>query len=154
MDINEVIKMALQKSLKAKSTEIDAGSYDLDGTRVIIDLSGKLSKGEAEWHTPTTSIPTIATLALAFKLLGIQRERFMETLEVAMNAALANDDQAEEYVKVFNADYSRCEEKVRQSLKALPKVRHEGKVYTKDVEADVVINAGPALVASALVGVP
>jgi hypothetical protein len=145
MDINEVVKMAIQKALKAKSAEIDAGEYRLDGTRIVADLKGKLTKGEEEWHTPTTSIPTVAALALAFKLMGIQRERFMEALEVAMTTALAMDEKAEAYVQAFNADYARCEAAVRSSMKTLPPRRHEGKVYTKDVDLDLVINLGPAL---------
>ena len=154
MDIREVVNAAVSKALAPNSKEIDSGSYRLDGTRVIIDLSGKLSKGEAEWHTPTTSIPTIATLALAVKLMGFQQERFLEQLEVAMNAAIAMDEQAEEYVKAFNDAYARTERKIQRSLKALPKKTREGKIQTRDVQVDVVVNAGPALVASALVAVP
>ena len=154
MDINELVKVAVQKSLKADSAKLEAGEHRLDGTRVIIDLKGLLVKGEAEWHVPTTSIPTVAALALAFKLMGVQREKFMETLEVAMQAALNADEQAEAYVQAFNEDYARCEAKIRASMKTLPPRRHEGKVYTNKVEMTVVVNAGPALVASALVAVP
>lgn len=156
MDINELVKVAVQKGLKADSAKLDAGEYNLDGTRVIVDLKGKLVKGEAEWHTPTTSIPTVAALALAFKLMGVQRERFLETLEVAMQAALNADEQAEAYVQAFNDDYARCEEKVRASMKALPPRRHEGKVYTNKVKMEVVVNPGPAVaaLASATVAAP
>lgn len=156
MDINELVKVAVQKAIKADSAKLDAGEYVLDGTRVIVDLKGKLVKGEAEWHTPTTSIPTVAALALAFKLMGVQREKFMETLEVAMQAALNAGDEAEAYVQAFNEDYAACEAKVRASMKALPPRRHEGKVYAKKLELDVVVNPGPAVaaLASALVAAP
>jgi len=154
MDIREVVNAAVSKALAPNSKEIDSGSYRLDGTRVIIDLKGVLTKGEMEEYTPTTSIPTIATLALAVKLMGFQQERFLEQLEVAMNAAIAMDEQAEEYVKAFNDAYARTERKIQRSLKALPKKTREGKIQTRDVQVDVVVNAGPALVASALVAVP
>jgi hypothetical protein len=151
MDIIELVKVAVQKALKADSAKLDAGTYNLDGTRVIVDLKGSLVKGEAEWHTPTTSIPTVAALALAFKMMGVQRDRFAAILEVAMQAALQQDEQAEAYVQAFNADYAAMEAKVRESMATLPPRRHEGKVYTNKVKMDVVVNAGPALAAAALV---
>lgn len=151
MDINEVVKAALARAIKVNSTAIDPGDYRLDGTRIIMDLSGVLSKGEAEFHPPTTSVPLIASIALALRLMGVQREQFLEKLEVAMNAALALDEQAEEFVKVFNDDYAATEAKVKSSMRALPPRRHEGKIYPRNVKVDLVINPGPALTASATV---
>ena len=154
MDIREVVNAAVSKALAPNSKEIESGSYRLDGTRVIIDLKGVLTKGEAEEYTPTTSIPTIATLALAVRLMGFQKDSFLEKLEVAMGAALAMDEQAEEYVKAFNESFAATERKVKRSLKALPKKTREGKILTANVRVDVVVNAGPALVATATVAVP
>lgn len=151
MDINELVKLAVQKGLKADSAKLDAGTYDLTGTRVIVDLKGSLVKGDAEWHVPTTSIPTVAALALAFKMMGVQRDRMASIIEVAMHAALHQDEQAEAYIQAFNADYAAMEAKVRESMASLPPRRHEGKVYTNKVVMSVVVNAGPALAASALV---
>jgi ABC-type sulfate transport system substrate-binding protein len=132
-DLQEAIKIALQKAMQADSAKLETGEYDLTGTRVIIDLKGKMSKGAAEWHVPTTSIPTIATLALAIKMMGVQRDRFLSILEVAMQAAINQDEQASEYVKAFNEDVAVMEAKVRESMASLPPRRHEGKVYTKKV---------------------
>lgn len=154
MDIQELVKVAVQKSLKADSAKLEVGEHRLDGTRVIIDLKGVLVKGEAEWHVPTTSIPTVAALALAFRFMGVQRDRVASIIEVAMQAALHQDEQAEAYIQAFNEDYAAMEAKVRESMASLPPRRHEGKVYTNKVKIRVVVNAGPALVASATVAAP
>jgi len=154
MDIQELVKVAVQKSLKADSAKLEVGEHRLDGTRVIIDLKGVLVKGEAEWHVPTTSIPTVAALALAFRFMGVQRDRVASIIEVAMQAALHQDEQAEAYIQAFNEDYAAMEAKVRESMASLPPRRHEGKVYTNKVKMDVAVNAGPALVASATVAAP
>jgi len=153
MDINEVVKLAL-RAIKADPKAVDAGEYRLDGTRVIIDLSGKLVKGEAEYHPPTTSIPLIPAIALAVQMMGIQRERFMEVLEVAMNAAIASNEKGNEYIAAFNKDWAATANRVKEAPRNLPPRRHEGKVYPRDVAVDVVIEPGPALVASATVPAP
>jgi len=152
MDIHEVIKAAL-RSIKADPTQIDAGTYVLDGTRVIIDLRGTLTKGAEEWHVPTTSVPLIASIALALHSMGIQEDLFLEKLEVSMTAALAMDDQAEAYVDAFNKKVAATTAKVHRSMKSLPPRKHEGKILPK-VQADVVFTPGPALVSTAVVPVP
>lgn len=154
MDINEVVKAALARAIKVDSTAIDPGDYRLDGTRIIMELSGVLSKGEAEFHVPTTSVPLIASIALALQLMGIQREQFLEKLEIAMNAAMAIDEKGEEFVRAFNEGYAATEAKVKASMKALPPRRHEGKLYPRNVKVDLVINPGPALVTTATVPAP
>jgi len=152
MDINEVIKAAL-RSIKADPTQIDAGTYVLDGTRVIIDLRGTLTKGAEEWHVPTTSVPLIPSIALALQLMGVQENLFLEKLEIAMQASLAMDEQAEAYVDAFNKKIAGTTAKVHRSMKSLPPRKHEGKILPK-VQADVVITPGPALITSAVVPVP
>jgi beta-galactosidase beta subunit len=47
-DLQEAIKIALQKAMQADSAKLETGEYDLTGTRIIIDLKGKMSKGAAE----------------------------------------------------------------------------------------------------------
>ena len=154
MDMNELVKTAILKALKADPKAINEGTFRLDGTRVIVELGGTITKFPAEWHTPTTSIPLIPSLALMLRDMGFQREQVMEKLEVAMNAALAMNEQAEGYINEFNSDCAALTQKVRASAKTLPPHRHEGKIVPKDVKIEVVVNLGPALVASATVPAP
>lgn len=153
MDIDEVVKAALRK-LKVDTSKIDPGSYRLDGTRLVIDLKGVLVKQEDEWHVPTTSVPTYESFALALQLMGIQADGFMEKLEVAMNMALSMDEKAKEYVAAFNKAHADTIAKFQASMKSLPPRRHAGKIVPKDVEIDLVVNPGPALVSSATVPAP
>jgi len=143
MDLNEVVKAAILKALKADSKAIEEGTFRLDGTRVIIDLSGTITKFPAEWHTPTTSLPVTEAIPLALSLMGIQVENYMEKFELALNLAMKWTRKREATAKRF-----------QETLDALPPRRHEGKIVPKDVRIEVVINLGPALVASATVTVP
>jgi len=153
MDIEEVVKAALRK-LKVDTGKIDPGSYRLDGTRLVIDLKGVLVKQEDEWHTPTTSVPLTEALPLALQLMGIQMEPFMEKLEVALTMALSMDEEAKEYIAAWNKKHAATVERFRQGMKALPPRRHAGKIVPKDVEVDLIVNLGPALVSSATVPAP
>jgi hypothetical protein len=154
MDLNEVVKAAIIKALKADSKAIEEGTFRLDGTRVIIDLSGSITKFPAEWHTPTTSVPVTEAIPLALSMMGIQVENFMEKFELALNLAMSMDEKAKAVVAEFNTKQSATAKRFQETLDALPPRRHEGKIVPKDVKIDVVINLGPALVASATVAVP
>jgi len=153
MDIDEVVKAALRK-ITIDTSKIDPGTFRLDGTRLVIDLKGVLVKQEDEWHPPTTSVPITEALPLALQLMGIQADPFMEKLEVALLMALSMDEKAREYVAAWNRKHADTVAKFRASMKALPPRRHAGKIIPKDVEVDLVINPGPALVASATVPAP
>ena len=153
MDMNEVIKAAILKALKADSKAIDEGTFRLDGTRVIIDLSGTITKFPPEWHTPTTSIPVTEAMPLALSLMGIQVENFMEKFELALNLAMSMDEKAKAVVAEFNSKREATANRFQETLDSLPPRRHEGKIIPKDVKIELVINLGPAMVATATAAV-
>lgn len=154
MDLNEVVKSAILKALKADSKAIDEGTFRLDGTRVIIDLSGSLTKFPAEWHTPTTSVPITEAIPLALSMMGVQVDNFMEKFELALNLAMNMDEKAKAVVAEFNSKQTESARRFQETLDALPPRRHEGKIVPKDVRIEVVINLGPALVSTATATVP
>jgi hypothetical protein len=131
----EVCKIAANALVKKlKPDTIEAGEYDLSGTKVLVSFEGKLVKKPNEERTPTVSIPVKTVLALTLQKAGIQREHIESILVEAMTEAIELGEKGEDALAPFIKDYEQYEQRVKATLAQLPKVQVEGKVLTKGLE--------------------
>lgn len=132
---NEVLlglSKLLEKQAKLARAEVEAGEHELDAT-VTLHVTGTLSVGEDTEATPTHKIPWKTAFALFLHHAGITRERAMDGLVYAMQAALSADEDAAELVQSL-ADLEAAEELVQAGLDELPKEPRKGAVSVKSLD--------------------
>jgi hypothetical protein len=104
--------------------------------RIIIDITGTVNKFPEEMYTPTVSIPLKATLALALKKAGFQRENIIKILVATMQEALTLDESA---VKSMEKLVGESEAKVKEIVGKLPKQTRAGKTTVKINHYDITV---------------
>jgi hypothetical protein len=122
----------LEKQAKLARPDVEAGEHDLDAT-VTLHVSGTLSVGDDTMATPSHKIPWKVAFALFLQHAGITRERAMDGLVYAMQAALELDEDAAELVQSL-ADLEAAEELVQAGLDELPKEPRKGAVSAKALD--------------------
>jgi hypothetical protein len=132
------IQAAVVQAVKAKFAKVvkenplTPGTYNLNGQRLIIELSGSVTKGEDESYTPTVCIPVTAALMLAFEKLGCIGPAFENMLFSAMKEALEADEKANERIKERLKAVAAVEERLQRQLGDLPKKTRTGKFLAKN----------------------
>lgn len=119
----------LEKQAKLARPGVAGGDYDLDAT-VTLHVSGTLSVGDDIMATPSHKIPWKVAFALFLQHAGITRERAMDSLVYAMQAALTTDEDAAELLQSLK-DLEAAEALVQAGLDELPKEPRKGSVVTK-----------------------
>ena len=124
--------LALSKAIESEVKTRQAvmpGNYNINDT-VSLCVNGTLTKCEDEVYTPTIKIAHKVAMALLVRHCGITGKAALTALENAMKMALEADDKSEEYISAM-ADIESAENRLKESLEALPKAVRSGKTLIK-----------------------
>jgi len=116
---NRTEKAAIRKHVRP-------GVYDID---LDVKVKGRLTVPAGEFHTPTVSIPLLATLALALRYSGVTREKTKEALLRAATDAVLKGQGVEDTLTSELPWVKKALEELREELGAtLPKAFRAGKI--------------------------
>ncbi len=124
--MNALQQTALANALAVDGVKLDVGHHEVD-FKVLVHVTGSITKLKDTSKTPTVSIPLKATLALALQKAGVQRENITRILTEAMTEALNMGKKGEETIKEQLADVEAAMKRVTAVTSALPKTPVSGK---------------------------
>lgn len=132
------------KKLDDQREQVAPGTYknvvltatiSVDGqTATSIVTAAEMVVGEDEEYTPTTSIPLLATLAIALRMAGVQRGNIKAVLVAAATEALQKGEKVSDALEL-KADLDDAMKMVTDAMEALPKKTRAGKVALKKAQA-------------------
>lgn len=112
------------------------GPYSIEGQELLIRFHGSVTQGADYERTPTVNIPLIPALMLCLEKAGIVGPALQKMLMEAMSEALNGDEKAKAAIAARMKDAEAAEARVREGLKALPKVPCAGPFVTKGAEIE------------------
>jgi len=132
------IKGLLAKCWKNELLDLEPGHHFVDEV-LTIRVSGTVEKKSDQYVAPTTSLPTILTLALFWQKCGVTGDHALNMLREAISEALANGTDMDGEIAARVKDVEKAVKTVKKDLIAkLPKQKRAGRVITKDLEVTVV----------------
>jgi hypothetical protein len=132
------IKGLLAKCWKNELLDLEPGHHFFDEL-LTIRVSGSVQKMDDQFVAPTTSLPTILTLALFWQKCGVTRDHALNMLKEAITEAMANGTDMDGEIAARVKDVEQAVQTVKKDLIAkLPKQKRAGRVVTKDLEIEVV----------------
>ena len=91
-----------------------------------------------QYIAPTTSLPTILTLALFWQKCGVTRDHALNLLKEAITEAMINGKDKDTEIAARIKDVEKAVEAVKRDLIAkLPKQKRAGRVVTKNLTIEV-----------------
>ena len=131
------IKGLLAKCWKNETLELEPGHHEFDDT-ITIRVSGSVQKMDDQYVAPTTSLPTILTLALFWQKCGVTRDHALEMLKEAVTEALTSGKDKDTEIASRMKDVEKSVEAIKRDLIAkLPKQKRAGRVVTKNLTVEV-----------------
>jgi hypothetical protein len=131
------IKGLLGKAWKNETLELEPGVHDFDDT-ITIRITGSVQKMDDQFVAPTTSLPTILTLALFWQKCGVTRDHALNMLKEALTEAMTNGKDKDTEIAARVKDVEKAVESIKRDLIAkLPKQKRAGRVITKNLTVEV-----------------
>ena len=131
------LKGLLAKAWKNETLELESGVHNYDDT-ITIRITGSVQKMDDQFVAPTTSLPTILTLALFWQKCGVTRDHALNMLKEAITEALANGTDKDTEIAARVKDVEKAVESIKRDLIAkLPKQKRAGRVVTKNLTVEV-----------------
>ena len=131
------LKGLLAKAWKNETLELESGVHNYDDT-ITIRITGSVQKMDDQYVAPTTSLPTILTLALFWQKCGVTRDHALNMLKEAITEALTNGKDKDTEIAARVKDVEKAVESIKRDLIAkLPKQKRAGRVVTKNLTVEV-----------------
>ena len=131
------LKGLLAKAWKNETLELESGVHNYDDT-ITIRITGSVQKMDDQFVAPTTSLPTILTLALFWQKCGVTRDHALNMLREAITEALTNGKDKDTEIAARVKDVEKAVESIKRDLIAkLPKQKRAGRVVTKNLTVEV-----------------
>ena len=131
------IKGLLAKCWKDETLELEPGHHEFDDT-ITIRVSGSVQKMNDQFVAPTTSLPTILTLALFWQKCGVTRDHALNMLKEAITEAMINGKDKDTEIASRMKDVEKAVEAIKRDLIAkLPKQKRAGRIVTKNLNIEV-----------------
>ena len=132
------IKGLLAKCWKDELLDLEPGFHHFDEV-MTVRVSGSVEKKDDQYVAPTTSLPTILTLALFWQKCGVTGDHALNMLKEAITEAMTNGTDMDGEIAARVKDVEKAVQTVKKDLIAkLPKQRRAGRVVTKDLEVELV----------------
>jgi hypothetical protein len=134
--LNEV-KALLAKCWKDESLDLDPGFHHFDEL-LTVRVSGMVEKKDDQYVAPTTSLPTILTLALFWQKCGVTGDHALNLLRESITEAMTTGTSKDKEIAARVKEVEKAVETVKRDLIAkLPKQKRAGRVVTKDLDIEV-----------------
>ena len=131
------LKGLLAKAWKNETLELESGVHNYDDT-ITIRITGSVQKMDDQFVAPTTSLPTILTLALFWQKCGVTRDHALNMLREAITEALTSGKDKDTEIAARVKDVEKAVESIKRDLIAkLPKQKRAGRVVTKNLTVEV-----------------
>ena len=131
------LKGLLAKAWKNEMLELESGVHNYDDT-ITIRITGSVQKMDDQFVAPTTSLPTILTLALFWQKCGVTRDHALNMLREAITEALTSGKDKDTEIAARVKDVEKAVESIKRDLIAkLPKQKRAGRVVTKNLTVEV-----------------
>jgi len=131
------LKGLLAKAWKNETLELESGHHEFD-EELTVRVTGNVQKMDDQFVTPTTSLPTILTLALFWQKCGVTRDHALNMLKEAITEALTSGKDKDTEIASRVKDIEKAVEAIKRDLIAkLPKQKRAGRVVTKDLTVEV-----------------
>ena len=131
------IKGLLAKCWKNETLELEPGLHEFNDT-ITIRITGSVEKMSDQYVAPTTSLPTILTLALFWQKCGVTRDHALNMLKEAIPEAMINGKNKDTEIASRMKDVEKAVEAIKRDLIAkLPKQKRAGRVITKNLTIEV-----------------
>ena len=131
------IKGLLAKCWKDETLELEPGHHEFDES-ITIRVTGSIEKMDDQFVAPTTSLPTILTLALFWQKCGVTRDHALNMLKEAITEAMTNGKDKDTEIASRMKDVEKAVEAIKRDLIAkLPKQKRSGRVVTKNLNIEV-----------------
>ena len=131
------IKGLLAKCWKNETLELEPGVHEFHDT-ITIRITGSVQKMDDQYVAPTTSLPTILTLALFWQKCGVTRDHALNMLKEALTEAMTNGKDKDTEIAARVKDVEKAVEAIKRDLIAkLPKQKRAGRVITKNLTIEV-----------------
>ena len=131
------LKGLLAKAWKNEMLELESGVHNYDDT-ITIRITGSVQKMDDQFVAPTTSLPTILTLALFWQKCGVTRDHALNMLREAITEALTSGKNKDTEIAARVKDVEKAVESIKRDLIAkLPKQKRAGRVVTKNLTVEV-----------------
>ena len=128
------IKGLLAKCWKDELLDLEPGEHYFDEV-MTVRVTGTVEKKNDQFVAPTTSLPTILTLALFWQKCGVTGDYALAMLKEAITEAMASGTSMDTEIAARVKDVEKAVETVKKDLIAkLPKQKRSGHVITKNVE--------------------
>ncbi len=135
-DMNN-IKGLLAKCWKNETLELEPGQHEFDES-ITIRVTGSVEKMDDQFVAPTTSLPTILTLALFWQKCGVTRDHALNMLKEAVTEAMTNGKDKDTEIAARVKDVEKAVEAIKRDLIAkLPKQKRAGRIVTKNLTIEV-----------------
>ena len=134
--LNEV-KALLAKCWKDEALELDPGFHHFDEV-LTVRVSGTVEKKDDQYVAPTTSLPTILTIALLLQKSGATGPHALNLLKECITEAMTTGSSKDKEIAARVKEVEKAVETVKRDLIAkLPKQKRSGRVITKDLDIEV-----------------
>lgn len=131
------LKGLLAKAWKNETLELESGVHNYDDT-ITIRITGSVQKMDDQFVAPTTSLPTILTLALFWQKCGVTRDHALNMLREAITEALTSGKDKDTEIAARVKDVEKAVDSIKRDLIAkLPKQKRAGRVVTKNLTVEV-----------------
>ena len=135
MDNN--LQALIAKAWKSEELFLEPGFHEFQET-VTVRISGTVEKKPDQHVAPTTSLPTILTIALLLQKSGATGPHALNLLKDCISEAMANGKSKDKEIAAQVQEVEKVVETVKRELIAkLPKQKRSGRVLTKDLEIEV-----------------
>ena len=131
------LKGLLAKCWKNETLELEPGHHEFDES-ITIRVSGSIEKMSDQDIAPTTSLPTILTLALFWQKCGVTGDHALNMLKEAITEARTHGKDKDTEIAARVKDVEKAVESIKRDLIAkLPKQKRAGRVVTKNLTIEV-----------------
>lgn len=131
------IKGLLAKCWKDETLELEPGHHEFDEV-LTIRVTGSVEKMNDQFVAPTTSLPTILTLALFWQKCGVTRDHALNMLKEAITEAMTNGTNKDTEIAARVKDVEKAVDAIKRDLIAkLPKQKRSGRVVIKNLNIEV-----------------
>ena len=131
------LKGLLAKCWKDETLELEPGLHEFDEA-ITIRVTGSVQKMSDQYVAPTTSLPTILTLALFWQKCGVTRDHALNMLKEAITEAMTNGKDKDTEIAARVKDVEKAVEAIKRGLiDKLPKQKRSGRVVTKNLTVEV-----------------
>jgi hypothetical protein len=135
--MDSTIKALIVKKFKDSEMDFDVGRHFIDET-VVLRVAGTVERHEDQWIASTISITLIATLAVFWGRLGVEKDAAMSILQDAITEAMRAKKNESPSIKSTMEDMADAVAAVKRDLIGqLPKLRRTGRTDASDLSVSV-----------------